>query len=369
MPLSARTREFPRRQSTLTEFAQTLVDWWHHAGRKDLPWQRNKTAYRVWVSEVMLQQTQASTVAPYFKRFMTRFPSVRQLAKASEDEVLEYWTGLGYYRRACYLHMAAIEIVGKHAGQVPDNVDALVTLPGIGRSTAGAIVAIAFNKNATILDGNVRRVVSRFYTVSGKRGAAKTEKRLWDYAEANTPTTQVDVYSQAIMDLGATVCIRSKPKCPICPLSGECKAHQRGKENKYPSVRQHRPLRLQHARFFVVINGQGACLLKKRPTNGVWASLWSPPQYPRATSVFMLCEEIGLPASKIAKTLTGVKFRHAFSHFQLEIEPIYIFLHASYPEIAQTNDLRWHRPTDRAEFGLSAVAVKLLAEIESKGTL
>tara|TARA_Y100000815_G_scaffold166282_1_gene150903 strand:- start:2105 stop:3166 length:1062 start_codon:yes stop_codon:yes gene_type:complete len=349
----------------LTEFAQKLIEWWRQNGRKDLPWQRNKTAYRVWVSEVMLQQTQASTVVPYFNRFLTRFPSVRRLAKASEDEVLEYWTGLGYYRRARYLHMAAIQIVGKHAGQVPDSVDALTSLPGIGRSTAGAIVAIAFRQTAPILDGNVRRVLSRFYTIDGKRGAANTEKRLWAHAEANTPIKQVDVYTQAIMDLGATVCVRSKPKCPDCPLASECNAHRQGKEHDYPSFAKRRSARVQHARFFVVINGKGECLLQKRPPRGVWASLWSPPQYPQTTSVSVFGDDFDLPTTTIAKTLAGPKFRHAFSHYQLDIEPIYVFLRASCSEIAQTHNLRWHHPCDRAEFGLSAVAVKLLTEIDS----
>ena len=233
----------------------------------------------------MLQQTQASTVVPYFKRFLTRFPSVHRLAKASEDEVLEYWTGLGYYRRARHLHMAAIQIVGKHAGQIPDSVDTLTSLPGIGRSTAGAIVAIAFRQTAPILDGNVRRVLSRFYAINGERGVAKTENRLWAHAEANTPIKQADVYTQAIMDLGATVCVRSKPKCPDCPLASECKAHRQGRELDYPSFVKRRSTGVQHVRFFVVVNGQGACLLQKRPPRGVWASLWSPPQYPQTTSV------------------------------------------------------------------------------------
>ena len=321
------------------------------------------------MSEVMLQQTQASTVAPYFNRFLTRFPSVRRLAKASEDEVLKYWTGLGYYRRARHLHMAAIKIIENHGGRVPDNVNSLTALPGIGRSTAGAIVAIAFRRTATILDGNVRRVLSRFYTISGKRGIAKTEKQLWAHAEANTPTTQVDVYTQAIMDLGATVCVRSKPRCPICPLATECKAHRQGRENDYPSVIKRRPLRLQRARFFMVINEQGACLLQKRPPRGVWASLWSPPQHPQKTTVSAFSEDIGLPTTMIAKTRSGSKFRHAFSHYQLDIEPIYIFLYASCTELAATQVFRWHHPSDNAEFGLSTVAVKLLAEIGNKGAL
>jgi len=350
----------------LTEFAKTLIRWWHQNGRKDLPWQRNKTAYRVWVSEVMLQQTQASTVVPYFERFLTRFPSVRRLAEASEDEVLEYWTGLGYYRRARHLRTAAIEVVEEHGGRIPTDVDALSSLPGIGRSTAGAIAAIAFQRTATILDGNVRRVLSRFYAISGKRGAAKTEKRLWARAEANTPTTQVDLYTQAIMDLGAIVCVRSNPKCSQCPISNQCRAHQQGRENAYPSVATRRPLRVRHARFFVVINAQGSCLLQKRPPSGVWASLWSPLEYPQSTPVSALREDIGLRSEMISKTISKPKFRHAFSHYQLEIEPVYIFLDASCTEIVLTQDLRWHRPDHRAEFGLSAVAVKLLEEIEAR---
>ena len=367
MPTSGPTREFPRKRITLTEFAKKLIHWSRQNGRTDLPWQQNPTAYRVWVSEVMLQQTQASTVVPYFNRFLNRFPTLPQLAKASEDEVLECWSGLGYYRRARHLRTAAIEIVEKHNGQVPASVDALARLPGIGRSTAGAIVALAFKRTATILDGNVRRVLSRFYAVDGKRGAAKTEKQLWSHAEANTPAKQVDLYTQAIMDLGATVCVRSNPKCSVCPLASECTAHGQGKEVDYPMRPPRRPPRVQRARFFMLINNQGACLLQKRPASGVWASLWSPPQHPQTTPVSVFIEAIGLSTTAIAKTFTGQKFRHAFSHYQLEIEPIYVFLGATCKGIALDECCRWHHPGERAEFGLSAVAAKLLSEIDSNG--
>ena len=313
----------------------------------------------------MLQQTQASTVVPYFNRFLNRFPTLRQLAKASEDEVLEYWSGLGYYRRARHLRMAALEIVETHNGEVPASVDALARLPGIGRSTAGAIVALAFKRTATILDGNVRRVLSRFYAVKGERGAAKTEKQLWSHAEDNTPAKQVDLYTQAIMDLGATICVRSNPKCSLCPLASKCKAHRQGNEADYPIPAPRRALRVQRARFFMLIDDRGACLLQKRPPNGVWASLWSPPQHPHTTPVSVFIEAIGLSTASIAKTFTGKKFRHAFSHYQLEIEPIYVFLQGSCRGAAQDQNYRWHHPGERAEFGLSAVAVKLLTEIDS----
>ena len=218
----------------MTSFAKQLLDWFDQNGRKTLPWQTNKTPYRVWVSEIMLQQTQVATVVPYFIKFLNRFPSVDELAAATEDEVLHLWTGLGYYARARNLHTTAKKVMKVHNGELPATVNELVTLPGIGRSTAGAIAAICHETHAAILDGNVKRVLARHFTIGGWPGKTETQKSLWNKAESLTPHDRIADYTQAIMDLGATVCTRSSPDCPACPYFKSCQARINGTIDQYP---------------------------------------------------------------------------------------------------------------------------------------
>ena len=218
----------------MSDFAERLLAWFDDNGRKDLPWQQNVTAYRVWVSEIMLQQTQVQTVIPYFNRFVDRFPDVGALATAKQDEVLSHWSGLGYYARARNLHKAAQQIVLEHGGRFPETLDAVIGLPGIGRSTAGAILALAKGQRHAILDGNVKRVLARFDAIAGWPGKAQVAADLWAIAERYTPDERAAGYTQAIMDLGATLCTRSKPACDRCPVSGDCEALRTDSVEAYP---------------------------------------------------------------------------------------------------------------------------------------
>ena len=230
-------------------FARRLLAWWDTHGRKNLPWQRERTPYRVWISEIMLQQTQVGTVVPYFERFMTRFPTVETLARADLDEVLHLWSGLGYYARARNLHRAAGLVVRNHGGVFPDTVEAIRTLPGIGRSTAAAIVAQSHGRRAAILDANVKRVLARRHRVAGAVSSSATLDELWRLAESQTPAERVADYTQAIMDLGATVCRRTRPRCPDCPVRADCQGHATGDPERYPEKAPRRKRRLERSRF------------------------------------------------------------------------------------------------------------------------
>lgn len=238
-------------------FAARLLRWYDRHGRKDLPWQRARTPYTVWVSEVMLQQTQVATVIPYFERFMARFPDVRTLADAPLDAVLAHWSGLGYYSRARNLHRAAQQIRDRHGGVFPEDMDAIAALPGIGRSTAGAILAQALGQRHAILDGNVKRVLTRHRAIAGWPGQSAVERRLWEIAEAETPHARVADYTQAIMDLGAMVCTRARPRCGACPVADDCAARAAGTVSRYPAPKPRKTLPVRQTRMLLVTNGEG----------------------------------------------------------------------------------------------------------------
>ncbi len=296
-------------------FVKHILTWFDQHGRKNLPWQQDKTPYRVWVSEIMLQQTQVNTVIPYFERFMQHFPNVATLANATEDEVLHYWTGLGYYSRARNLHRAAQLISAQK--KFPDTLETLQELPGIGRSTAGAILAIAFKKPATILDGNVKRVLTRVFALTSD--AKKISDELWEIATKLTPQKRVDDYTQAIMDLGATLCVRGKPLCAQCPLKSMCQALKLGIEKTLPQTTRKKNLPIRQATFFV-FKHESAVLLEKRASDGIWGGLWSFPEVPQ----FLSLEEIRQWCKKhfrasIKQIALGASFRHTFSHFHLDI--------------------------------------------------
>src|SRR5579872_382769 len=257
------------------DFQKKILTWFDQHGRKTLPWQIDKTPYRVWVSEVMLQQTQVNTVIPYFERFMQRFPTIETLANATEDEILHLWTGLGYYSRARNLHRSAKKMAGKI---FPATLDDLQTLPGIGRSTAGAILAIAFQKKAAILDGNVKRVLTRFCGITEGLSEKFTLEKLWKTAESLTPEKRIADYTQAMMDLGATICIRGKPHCEICPLEKKCIAHKLGIEKNLPIAKLKKTLPVKQATFFI-LQHQQEFFLQKRPPVGIWGGLWSLPEF------------------------------------------------------------------------------------------
>jgi A/G-specific adenine glycosylase len=348
-------------------FAQQLLAWFDKHGRTDLPWQQDITPYRVWVSEIMLQQTQVSTVIDYYNRFMARFPDVTTLARAPLDEVLHAWTGLGYYARARNLHKAAQTVVAEHDGGFPANQDALEALPGIGQSTAGAILAIALGRRATILDGNVKRVLTRFHAIDGYPGKSKINATLWQLAETHTPQTNTGAYTQAIMDLGATLCTRRKPSCNLCPISEQCMAYAAGETERYPQPKPKKNKPVRNARFFVLSTPDNATLLEQKPVNGLWGGLWTPPQRDVDTPVETFLIELGIDSTALQSEQLAPTFRHTFTHYHLDIEPVYLRVSSLPVRVEDTDNQRWVKPDQLGEgnnaIGLSAPAVKLLASL------
>ncbi len=346
-------------------FATNLLAWFDRNGRKDLPWQTNINPYRVWVSEIMLQQTQVLTVMGYYQRFMQRFPTVGDLADAEIDEVLHLWTGLGYYARGRNLHKAAQQIVQQHNGQLPREQQQLEALPGIGPSTAGAIRAIAMEQRGVILDGNVKRVLARFHAVDGHYSSTPVSRTLWQYADANTPNQRIADYTQGIMDLGATLCVRSKPDCEVCPLASRCAALAENRVSELPSKKPGKAKPVRQARFFIMRLANGSVLLEQRPQAGIWGALWNPPERSNTTTVENFLHEQGVRDDNVDSVRWGTGFRHTFSHFHLDLQPIYIDL-LRQPTVVQESTTRWvvvDRLEDSTEaIGLSAAALKMLAE-------
>jgi len=340
-------------------FAGRLLDWWDQHGRKDLPWQSQRSAYRVWISEIMLQQTQVGTVIGYYQRFMDRFPDVESLAQAPIDEVLHHWTGLGYYARARNLHKAAKTVWSEFNGEFPRGVEALQELTGIGRSTAGAIASLAQEERAAILDGNVKRVLARYHAVSGYPGETSVARTLWDHAETHTPTSRFADYTQAIMDLGATLCRRSKPACETCPMHKSCESYRTDTVADYPGRKPKKLKPVREARMFL-LHHAGAVLLEQRPPQGIWGGLWTPPERPAQTMLSELAQELALDPAALASEYYAPQFRHTFSHYHLDIEPVYALLTSAPLSVAESDGWRWHQPGSNEAFGLSAPAVKLI---------
>ena len=340
-------------------FATQLLDWFDHHGRHDLPWQKPIHPYRVWISEIMLQQTQVSTVIPYFERFMQRFPNVETLASAPLDEVLHLWTGLGYYARARNLHKAAIQIVQEFEGALPEPLDQLESLPGIGRSTAGAIRAIGHSKHASILDANVKRVLTRFHAISGFPGKTLITKKLWEVSEAHTPHSRLPDYTQAIMDLGATLCVRKSPNCEYCPLHKNCKAYVTGTIERYPEAKPSRVKPERSCRMFLLQNSAGECFLERRPEKGIWGGLWSPPQRDADYSDLQILDELNLSARHPTKVQPT--FRHTFTHYHLDIEPVLIHINDGQNRVSSDLKHVWYSKNAKHKLGLSSATVKLLA--------
>ncbi|HYQ72092.1 MAG TPA: A/G-specific adenine glycosylase [Gammaproteobacteria bacterium] len=345
------------------DFSGRVLAWHARSGRKDLPWQREPTPYRVWVSEIMLQQTQVATVIPFYHRFMTRFPDVRMLAAASPDQVLHHWSGLGYYARARNLHAAAQQIVTRYDGNFPQTFEAVVELPGVGRSTAGAILALACGQRHPILDGNVKRVLARYHAIAGWPGQAAVLEVLWSLAEACTPATRVEVYTQAIMDLGATVCTRGRPDCTDCPLAADCRARISGRQSDYPAPRPKKALPVRQVTMLLLCRGKGhdEVLLEKRPPSGVWGGLWSFP------------ELADTPDAEAAwQQASGIRFRrieawpvvqHTFTHFRLEITPLLAAVRSEAGHVMEGPDRVWYNTSGSTERGLAAPVKKLLQKV------
>jgi A/G-specific adenine glycosylase len=342
-------------------FAGRVLTWFDQHGRKDLPWQYDTSPYRVWVSEIMLQQTQVRTVIPYFARFMQRFPDVQTLAAAPTDEVLHLWTGLGYYARARNLHRAAQQVCSEHAGSFPDNLEGLQSLPGIGRSTAGAILAIAFAQRASILDGNVKRVLARYHAVAGWPGQTAVHRQLWDFAEQHTPQRRVADYTQAMMDLGATLCTRSRPRCADCPLQDSCSAHAQGREGEFPGKKPRKVLPVRSTVFLILRDRQGHVLLQQRPASGIWGGLWCFPELDSVEAAAPWCRDrLG---REPAATLPGPPFRHTFSHYHLDIQPLQVQLAIQPEAVMEASDQLWYNVQKPLEIGLAAPVARLLASL------
>jgi len=321
-------------------FASRLLAWFDVHGRHGLPWQSPRSAYRVWLSEVMLQQTQVATVIPYFQRFTARFPDFAALAAADIDEVLGLWAGLGYYARGRNLHAAAKQIVSLHRGEMPDDIEAVQALPGVGRSTAAAILAQAYGSRHAILDGNVKRVLARHAAIPGWPGEPRVAAKLWAIAERLLPQTCLADYTQAIMDLGASLCSARQPACERCPVAGDCQAHRQQRTADFPSAKPAKARPLRRATLLLVENEQGAVLIERRPPTGIWGGLWSLPVAAEDESAdTLLRERHGI---RIEPLETLPAFRHAFTHFELELTPLLCALIDTPPTaVHERSEQRW----------------------------
>ena len=344
-----------------TDFSDRLLAWFDDHGRKDLPWQVDDP-YRVWVSEIMLQQTQVQTVIPYYARFMRSFPDVGALADAPLDAVLDHWSGLGYYARARNLHKAAVKIRDELGGAFPDDFDSVCSLPGIGASTAGAILALAFGQRHAILDGNVKRVLARHRAISGWPGKAAVAKALWEAAEANTPASRVGDYTQAIMDLGATVCKRSKPLCDRCPMRSDCIALAQNTVSEYPGrkPKKSRPLK---STTMVLAVSNGAVYLERRPPSGIWGGLWSLPELDDDEVADWCRDRLDTTGADV---VAWDVLRHSFSHYDLDIHPVVVHIDAGSRKVADCGDATWHRLDDAPPGGIAAPVQKLIDSLSNE---
>lgn len=344
-------------------FADRLLAWFDKHGRKDLPWQQDITPYRVWVSEIMLQQTQVNTVVPYYLAFMKSFPTVQRLARAPLDQVLHHWAGLGYYARARNLHKAAQQVVTEFGGEFPDTVEAMEQLPGIGRSTAGAIVSIAYKKRAPILDGNVKRVLARHQAIGGWPGESATLKALWSASEASTPEKRAAAYTQAIMDLGATLCTRTKPACGDCPVNQDCAAYHAKTQSEYPGKKPKKAVPVRTTQMLMLEAPGKQILLEQRPSSGIWGGLWSFPELPDEAGAEDYCLQQFGTAGKIKRWPV---MRHTFSHYHLDITPVHISLAQAPGQIMEDDRLLWYNSPSAPDVGLAAPVQKLLKQLLNK---
>ncbi len=342
-----------------------MLAWFDSHGRKHLPWQQNPTPYRVWVSEIMLQQTQVTTVIPYYQRFITQFPSIQILAEAELDQVLHLWSGLGYYARARHLHKAAHIMQKRYQGRMPLVLGDLQALPGIGRSTAGAILALAAGQRHPILDGNVKRVLARFQAVPGWPGQSRVLNVLWQLAETYTPRERVSDYTQAMMDLGSMVCTRSRPRCSVCPLRVDCTAHAQGQETVFPESkpRQSRPVRA--TRLLILRTDQAEVLLEKRPPTGIWGGLWSLPECPLEVVVEQWCHDhLGVIVEDVCSRTV---IRHTFSHFQWEITLVRARVKNLVNSVMEAERFVWYNIDQPDARGLAAPVQRILSNLVDDG--
>jgi len=345
----------------MSAFADRLLAWFDREGRHDLPWQHPRTPYRVWLSEIMLQQTQVQTVIPYFGRFLDALPTLADLAAADEDRVLALWAGLGYYARARNLHGAAKRCVERHGGELPTDLDALTALPGIGRSTAGAILAQAHGLRFPILDGNVKRTLARHHGIAGWPGAPAVEKQLWALSESHLPDARLADYTQAVMDFGATLCTRHAPSCAPCPLQASCVAHREGRVDQLPEAKPGKPLPQRRTLMLLLQDGADRVLLVRRSGKGVWSGLWSLPEAGDHDEARRLLATHAPGHAAGAEALPA--FEHVFSHYRLAIEPLRWKIADGEAAAGDNANLRWQPRARLHELGLPAPVKKLLEDL------
>jgi len=349
------------------KISSPLLQWFAAEGRHDLPWQHPRTPYRVWVSEIMLQQTQVTTAIPYFNRFIETFPTVEVLATAHLDTVLAHWSGLGYYARARNLHKTAGIIVSEHGGQIPADLQQLQSLPGIGRTTAGAILAQGFNQRATILDGNVKRVLTRYEALHGWPGDPETESKLWHLTDLYTPNERIADYTQAIMDLGATLCKRNRPTCDVCPLNADCKAYSTNKTKELPSRKPRKTLPNVERYILIKLSADNEIFMERRPNTGIWGGLFSFPESSKNASLREAAEAFGICPDATQNNYTQLSpIRHTFSHYHLLLKPLVTLKLASGQVEEQTG--QWFKPPVKA-VGIPAPIEKWLNNHDNIRTL
>lgn len=343
-----------------SRFSDNIIAWYHKHGRKALPWQQNKTPYRVWISEIMLQQTQVATVIPYYQRFMESYPDIIALANAPIDEVLHHWTGLGYYARARNLHKTAQILRDQYHGVFPTNIDEVIAFPGIGRSTAGAILSLSLGQPHAILDGNVKRVLTRHFAIEGWYGVAKVEKKLWQVSEELTPKLDTPLYNQAMMDLGASHCSRTKPNCKQCPVAATCVAYASNRTSEFPNSKPKKTTPVKTTNMLLIHSGDEVHLVK-RPNQGIWGGLHCFPEFSDKKMMQDWLDQqcIGGVLKKLPQ------IRHTFSHYHLDITPYHLRLvQPSDQVVMDASNALWYNLVNPQQVGLAAITQSLLEQIK-----
>lgn len=347
---------------TTFNFSSAIINWFQKHGRHHLPWQHNPTPYRVWISEIMLQQTQVTTVIPYYKTFMQNFPTLKSLAAAELNQALRLWTGLGYYSRARNCHKTAQLIVSQHHGRFPRTIEQLTSLPGIGRSTAGAIASLAMNQPQAILDGNVKRILTRFFEVEGWPGTTQTLKRLWSLSETVTPLKNTHHFNQAMMDIGSMICKRRQPLCKECPINTHCLAHKNNTQHDYPTPKPKKNKRLvKTAHQLIMITPQQEILLEQRPEKGIWGGLWSFPETENNLNLHLILKQYSEKNIGASDKLTA--FTHKFTHFDLVIQPWVMNIDKKSTLSLDKKNIIWYKLKQELPGGVPAPTKKLLLSL------
>ncbi len=349
---------YSNKEQIVSAFSDAILAWYEKFGRKTLPWQQEKTAYKVWLSEIMLQQTQVTTVIPYFERFLQRFPTIIELANAHQDEVLHLWTGLGYYARARNLHKAAQIVARDYSGEFPTDIEQLNALPGIGRSTAAAILSSVYKLPHAILDGNVKRTLARSFAIEGWPGQKSVENQLWQIAETHTPEQDVDKYNQAMMDMGALVCTRSKPKCDLCPVEFMCQAKAQKRQLDFPGKKPKKEKPVKET-WFAMLYHDDQVWLEQRPQLGIWGGLFCFPQHENQ-HIEQLLDQRAIKESMVDDMRILTAFRHTFSHYHLDITPILVKLNQQPSLVMEGQQGLWYNLSQPKEVGLAAPVKQLL---------